>query len=231
MLFVCSMFVVGCGSSSDNENSGEPNASVDDILAAASTRMAETQSLRFSLDVEGETFIDPAGSIQLVAARGELARPDKVAVDFQVRLFGTGTVTIKMITVGESSWTTDLLTGDWTIAPPEFGYNPSVLYDNQQGLGPVMGRLQNPALQGQENVEGRDVFRVSGTASEATMGPLTSYTMTGEPVSLQLWIDSQTWDLIRVVVTEPESSGKDDPATWTMNLSNHDEQVSIEPPT
>lgn len=231
MLFVCSMFVVGCGSSSDNENAGEPNASVDDILAAASTRMAETQSLRFSLDVEGETFIDPAGSIQLVAARGELARPDKVAVDFQVRLFGTGTVTIKMITVGESSWTTDLLTGDWTIAPPEFGYNPSVLYDNQQGLGPVMGRLQNPALQGREDVGGRDVFRVSGTASEATMGPLTSNTMTGEPVGLQLWIDSQTWDLLRVVVTEPESSGKDDPATWTMNLSNHDEQVSIEPPT
>lgn len=229
LIFV--MLAVGCGSSSDNESSGEAEISVHDVLAAASARMAETQSLRFSLDVEGETFVDNAGSIQLVAARGELARPDKVAVDFQVRLFGTGTVTISMITIGTSSWTTDLLTGDWTTAPPEFGYNPSVLYDNQQGLGPVMGRLQDPVLLGREDVDGREVFRVSGTASEATMGPLTSNTVTGEPVGLDLWIDTTTWDLLRVVVTEPESSGKTDPATWTMNLSDHDEQVSIEPPS
>lgn len=230
MLLAVAIVLTGCGSNADTETTQEPAASVDDVLAAASARMAKTQSLRFSLDIEGETFVDTAGSIQLVAARGDLARPDKVAVDFQVRLFGTGTVTIKMITIGGSSWTTDLLTGDWNTAPPEFGYNPSVLYDNQQGLGPVMGRLQNPVIKGQEHLDGLPVYRVSGTASEATMGPLTSNTMTGEPVGLELWIDPLTWNLLRVIVTEPDSSGKDEPATWTMNLSNHDEQVSIEPP-
>lgn len=230
VLIIVSLLLAGCGSNAQTESTEEPDVSVNDILAAASTRMAETQSLRFTLDIEGQTFVDTAGTIQLVAARGELARPDKVAVDFQVRLFGTGTVTIKMITIGTSSWTTDLLTGNWNTAPPEFGYNPSILYDNQQGLGPVMGRIQDPVLLGHETIDGKDAFRVSGTASQATMGPLTSNTMTGEPVGLELWIESATSNLLRVIVSEPESSGKDDPATWTMNLSGHDQQVSIEPP-
>lgn len=227
---VVSVVLVGCGSGGEADPTQEPEITAEEILAAASARMAETQSLRFSLDIEGETYIDSAGTIRLVAARGDLARPDKVAVDFQVQLFGTGTVTIKMITIGSDSWTTDLVTGEWSTAPPEFGYNPSVLYDNQEGLGPVMGRLQNPVLHGREDLEGTEVYRVSGTGSQETMGPITSNTMTGEPVGLELWIDATNWNLHRVVVKEPESSGKDEPATWTLNLSNHDEQVSIEPP-
>ncbi len=187
--------------------------------------------MRFALEVEGETYVDATRTIQLLAARGNLARPNKVAVDFQVELFGTGTVTIKMITVGPDSWTTDLLTGEWGTAPPEFGYNPAVLFDNQQGLGPVMGRLQNPVLQGREEIDGREAYKVSGTASAATMGPLTSNTMSGDPIGLDLWIDTETSDLLRVVVREPENSGKDQPAVWTMRLTDHDEQVSIDPPT
>lgn len=230
MVLAVTLVLSGCGPGEEADTTPEAESTAEEILAAASARLSETQSLRFSLDIEGETYIDNAGTIRLVAARGDLARPDKVAVDFQVQLFGTGTVTIKMITIGSESWTTDLLTGEWSTAPPEFGYNPSVLYDNQEGLGPVMGRLQDPVLHGVEDLDGTEVYRVSGTASQETMGPITSNTMTGEPVGLELWIDAANWNLHRVVVTEPESSGKDEPATWTMNLSNHDEQVSIEPP-
>jgi len=93
-----------------------------------------------------------------------------------------------------------------------------------------MGRIQDPVLLGHESIDGHDALRVSGTASQATMGPLTSNTMTGEPVGLDLWIDSTTSNLLRVIVTEPASSGKDNPATWTMNLSDHDQPVSIDAP-
>ncbi len=231
LLLICSLLVAGCGSDGETGSSENSDVSVDEILSAASARMAETQSMRFALEVEGETYVDATRTIQLLAARGNLARPNKVAVDFQVELFGTGTVTIKMITVGPDSWTTDLLTGEWGTAPPEFGYNPAVLFDNQQGLGPVMGRLQNPVLQGREEIDGREVYKVSGTASAATMGSLTSNTMSGDPIGLDLWIDTETSDLVRVVVREPENSGKDQPAVWTMRLTDHDEQVSIDPPT
>lgn len=203
---------------------------VEDLLRNASTRLAEVESLHFTLDVEGETFIDESGAIRLESAEGDLCRPDKVAVEFQVSLFGAGTVSIRMITIGEESWTTDLITGNWGEAPPEFGYDPSKLYDNQDGLGPVMGKLDDPEIAGNEKVDDRECHHIMGTVRNEVISVLTAGTMSGEDVGIELWIDIDTSDLRRVKVIEPETDNKDNPATWELNLSDHDEEVTIEPP-
>lgn len=206
----------------------EPNAVA--ILSAASLRLAEIESLHFTLEIEGETYIEESGTIQLESAKGDLARPDKVAVEFRVSLLGATTVSIRMITVGEMSWTTDLITGNWGDAPPEFGYNPSILYDNQNGLGPVMGKIDEPRIEGMEEIDDRDAYHVVGTATSEVIGPVTAYTMTGETVEVELWIDVETSDLLRLKLVEPESNDKDDPATWELNLSGFNQKVTIEPP-
>lgn len=208
----------------------QPDPEPAEVLAAASQRLAEVESLHFTLDVEGETFIEESGTIQLESAEGDLARPDKVAVEFQVRLLGATTVSIRMITVGSESWTTDLITGNWGDAPPEFGYDPSILYDNQDGLGPVMGKLDGAAIEGRKEIDSRDAYHVTGTAAAAVIGPITAGTMTGDNVAVELWIDVETSDLLRVKVVEPESDAKENPATWEMTLSQFDEKVTIEPP-
>lgn len=224
------LLLVACGGDDSADGDGRSDVRVDDVLAAASERMADTRSMRFSLDVNGDTFIDSAGSIRLRSARGELARPDKVAVEFQISVFGTGNVSIRMITIGEESWTTDLITGDWSPSPPEFGYNPSVLYDNQNGLGPVLGRIDDATLAGVEDVDGRPAYHVSGSVTEETIEVITSNTMAGADVSIEVWIDRETANLLMVKVAETAMSGKDAPATWTMTLGDHDEDVSIAPP-
>ncbi len=206
----------------------DPDAAT--VLAAASQRLAAIDSLHFTLGIEGETFIDESGAIQLESAEGDLARPDKVNVEFQVRLLGATTVSIRMITIGADSWTTDLITGNWGEAPPEFGYNPSVLYDNQNGLGPVMGKLDGAEIAGTEEIDDREAHRITGTATSDIIAPLTAGTMTGDQVDIELWIDVETSDLLRVKVVEPESEAKENPATWEMNLSAFNETVDIEPP-
>jgi outer membrane lipoprotein-sorting protein len=229
VLCCAALLLVSCGNetSSDEQATAVP---VEDVLGNASTRLADTESMHFDMRVKGETYIDAEKSIQLVSAIGTMARPDGVDVEFQVRLFGTGTVTIKMITLGDQSWTTNLLTGKWETAPEEFGYNPAMLYDNQNGLGPVMGKIDDPQLAGTEAVNGRDAYHVIGSASSEVMDPLTANTMSGDRIGIELWIDTKTWDLLRVVLTERETPEKSNPATWTMNLTDHDKQVSIEPP-
>jgi hypothetical protein len=210
--------------------SATPVSGVDAILAASSQRLADVQSLHFTLDIEGETYIDDGGTIQLLSAEGDLARPDKVAVEFRINVLNTADVSIRMVTIGEHSWTTDLITGNWGDAPPEFGYNPSILYDNQDGLGPVMGKLENPQMTGTEKIDGREADVITGTVPSSVIDPLTAGTMTGEHVAITLWIDTETSDLLQVKVVEPEDSGKENPATWTMRLSKFDEEVTIDPP-
>lgn len=222
--------LAACGASDEASTPEANEGSVDTILPAASMRIAATQSMRFGLEIEGDTFIDQSDTIQLVSARGQLARPDSVVVDFQVSLFGAGSVSIRMISIGPVAWTTDLLTGDWSTAPSEFGYNPTVLYDNQNGLGPVMGRIQQPELTDKEDVRGRTAYHISGVASQETIALVTSESMTGSSIKIELWIDAETSDLLRVRLAEPKDNGKADPAVWTMNLTDHGKQVAIEPP-
>lgn len=210
--------------------SAEEEPDVKDVLSKASQRLADIESLHFTLEIEGETFIDDTEAIQLLSAEGDLSRPDKVAVEFKVSLFGAGNVSIKMITIGERSWTTDLITGNWGDAPPEFGYNPTILYDNQDGLGPVMGKLENAEIAGTEKLDDRETIRITGSATSAVIDPLTAGTMTGDDVALEIWIDSETYDLHKVRVTEPESDDKENPATWELNLSEFNQKVTIEPP-
>ena len=50
-------------------------------------------------------------------------------------------ISLQLVTIGEQSWTTNILTGEWEKAPLEFAYQPDILFSTQDGIGPVMGRV------------------------------------------------------------------------------------------
>ena len=199
------------------------------LLERASRRLAETESVHFELDVDGETFLDADGNIRLLEAEGDLQRPDRVRASFRVQVLRQN-VTLQLITVGDRSWTTNLLTGEWEPAPVEFAYRPSVLFDNQAGIGPVMGRVEDVQQLDDEEVAGRTAYHLRASVAEEVIGPLTYETMVGSPVTVDLWIDRETDDLLRARLTEPPSAGRANPATWTLDLSDHGDQVTIEAP-
>lgn len=229
-LIVSLGLLAACGND-DGDTGEEPSQpDVTTLLTDASARIAAIQSLRFTLEVAGTTMIDTAGTLQLLEARGTLARPDSVDVQFQVRVLGSQTVSVKMITVGGESWTTDLISGNWGPAPEEFGYDPARLFDTENGLGPVMGKVDQPELIGEESIDDRAAWHVRGSVTRDVIGPVTANTMKGDTVQLDLWIARDTNDLLQIQLHEPDGEGIEDPATWTMHLRNHDEPVSIERP-
>ncbi len=228
LLAILAPMIAACGSS---EDAGlDEDIAVDEVLQNASERLAATQTMAFRMSIEGTTWIDDAHTLRLLSARGTMERPNKVDVEFQVEVAGAPRVSIRMITIGEDSWTTDIVTGRWVEAQEEFGYNPAILYDNQDGLGPVMGRLQNPEIVGIEEVNDVQTYRVRGTVPGDVIEPLTAGTMEGSEITVELWIDGENWNLMRLSVAQPTDEGIEDPATWTMNLGDHDKQVSIERP-
>ena len=199
------------------------------LLSKASARLADTLTVSFKLDVEGTTYIDAQNSIQLLEAQGQLQRPDRVKASFKVKVLAP-TLTINLITIADESWTTDLITGRWGPAPEEFSYDPRILFDNQNGIGPVMGKVLAPRREQDEKVGGRDTYHITGTVDQKVIGPLTAETMKGSPVAVELWIDHSTGDLLRVRLAEPPSDEKKDPATWTLDLYDQGAKVEIESP-
>lgn len=199
------------------------------LLERTSQRLAETETVRFDLAVDGVTALDADGNILLRSAEGELLRPDSIRASFQAQVLSQN-VTLQLITIGDETWTTNLLTGEWEIAPEEFAYRPDVLFDDQNGIGPVMRSVSGAEMLDDEEIDGRDASRVRAEVSQEVIGPLTSETMVGSPVVVDLWIDPETDDLLQAKLSEPPSESKPEPATWTLRLFDQGETVTIEPP-
>lgn len=207
----------------------DPN--IDDLLADASERLNETESMGFVMELEGTMYVDDADTIQLLGAEGTMQRPDRVDVTFTALVLGRQQISIRMINIGDDSWITDIVTGKWVPSPPEFGYNPSILFDDEHGLGPVMGRMNNPEITGSEEIDGRDAWHVSATADGDTIQMMTSDTFRGSEHGLDIWIDKETNDILQISISEPTDEDLEDPATLTLILTEHNKDVTIEPPS
>ena len=225
-----SVLVLGaCGPGENETVTPEPTPTPAALLEMASKRLAETPTVHFALDVQGETFIDTGRNIRLLGAEGDLQRPDRVRTAFQAEVMDRA-ISLQLVTIGDRSWTTNILTGEWENAPLEFAYQPDILFSTQDGIGPVMGRVEGVQRLEDEEIEGQSTFHLRATVDESVVGPLTYYTVTGDPVTVDLWIDQETHDLLRARLSEPPGPERPNPAVWTLNLSHHGEDVSIEPP-
>ena len=218
-----------CGPDANEAITPEPTPSAAALLELASKRLAETPTVHFALEVEGETFIDAGRNIRLLGAEGDLQRPDRVRTAFQAEVMDRA-ISLQLITVGEKSWTTNILTGEWENAPEEFAYQPDILFSTQDGIGPVMGRVEGVQRLEDEEIDGRTTYHLRATVDESVVGPLTYYTITGSPVTVDLWIDQETHDLLRAQLSEPPGPERPNPAVWMLNLTHHGEEISIEPP-
>jgi hypothetical protein len=227
VLFV--MTLGGCGAETEVAPTPTATPSPTSLLEMASRRLAETQSVHFKLNVEGETYIDSGKTIRLIGAEGDLQRPDRVRTTFQAEVMGRA-ISLQLITIGDRSWTTNILTGEWGDAPLEFAYRPDILFSTQDGIGPVMGRVENVTQLDDEEIEGRDAYHLQASVDQSVVGPLTYYTINGSPVSVDLWIDRETYDLLRARLAEPPAPDRPHPAVWTLDLSHHGEEITIEPP-
>jgi hypothetical protein len=208
----------------------QPDAAA--LLAQTSEVLAQTQTVRFTLTVDGDSYIDDLNQMRLIKAEGSLQRPGKVEVEFQIQLFGAGNISIKMITVDGKAYSTDLLTGKWGPAPAEFGYDPSLLFDTKGGLGPVASRLTDASVSGIEKVDGRDCWKVEGTADKASIDFISAGTMVGDSFHATLWIDKENGQLRKIVLAEPSDNGKEHPASWTMDLTDYnDTSIDIKAPS
>jgi hypothetical protein len=230
LLGACSVLaLVGCGLTAEEPVTPAATPTPTELLEMASQRLAETPTVHFVLEVEGETFIDPLASMLLVRAEGDLQRPDRVSTAFQVEVVGR-VVSLHLVSVGDEAWMTNLLTGEWEDAPREFTYRPSIIFSPRNGMGPVMGRVQDVERLEDENISGRAAYHVRATVAQAIVRPLTYNTIKGSPITIDFWIDQETQALLRARISEPPVSHRPHPAVWTLDFSHHGEAVSIEPP-
>jgi lipoprotein LprG len=234
LLFLLVFTTAACMGDDDNGDDDDAAASPagdltpEQVLQNGRNAWDETESAHFTLDVDGAASFDEDETIKLVSAEGDIKRPGSVkataAVDAQISV-----IDISLVAVDGEIFITNLLSGNWERAPEDFSYDPSVLFSDTDGIGPIMTDLQNAELDGTEDVNGRSAHKVTGTVAADRVEEITAGTIGGEEIDVTLWIGVEDAKLLRVVLTEPEGV-RESPATWTLNLTDHGENVEIDAP-
>lgn len=200
----------------------------DSVLAAAAQRWSQTQSAHFKLTIDGTAYIDDQHTIELREAEGDLARPASVQAKAKVAA-ALATLDIQLIGVGTDMYITNFITGNWEKAPADFGYNPSVLFDDTSGIGAVVQQIGSPKLEQPEKVNGREANVVSGVVPQAIIDRLTAGAIVADSIPVKVWVAQDNGDILKVVITPPQTEANQ-AGTWTLEVTNHDKPVTIEPP-
>lgn len=228
LLILCFM---GCATAACNN--APPDLPPDQIVANAATRMNELTGFHFKIDRSGApAYLDPDNTISFRLAEGDYVAPDRSQA--VVRVIAPGLVTeLSVISVGEIQWQTNLLTGQWEELPPNLGFNPTSLFDSEIGLQAILlSDLSNLQRVGNEKLEDGPnelLYVVTGESAGERLYDMSNTLIGPQPVTVKLWIAPETFELWRVVVTEPVA-GEPEPSVWQVDFTNFGEIIEIVPP-
>ncbi|MCP4361326.1 MAG: LppX_LprAFG lipoprotein [Chloroflexi bacterium] len=205
------------------------------ILQNAATRMNQMAGFQFNIAREGApAYLDPDEILSFRRATGAYAAPDKAAA--AVRVIGPAIITdVDVISIGETQWQTNVATGAWEELPPNFGFNPTTLFDPQIGLQTIlledMTNLQLAELQNLKDDDGPDqeLYHLTGEATGERLYEMSGTLIGPAPVIVELWILPETFELVRVLVTEPIPD-TEETSLWQVDFANFDEVIEILPP-
>lgn len=221
-------------------NGGPPIDDIDlesldpnEVVLNSIERMKDVLGFHFILDRSGAPeFIDPEETISFTRAEGIYVSPNKV--DATIRVIVPGIVTeVEVVSIGDTQWQTNFLTGEWQELAPEYSFNPSVLFHPETGIQSALANdLLDLEFVGLEEIEELPGFPLY--LFQAVMSGERTYTMTygmigPDEMSVQLWIAPDTYELYRLIIVEPGLDGAQD-TNWQLDFWDFDKVIEIVPP-
>jgi lipoprotein LprG len=209
-----------------NGDDADDELDANDIIENASESFEETSSAHFTLDIDGSIGIDDAGMIELGSVSGEIERPANARADANV-VFGGSSVTMEMIASDGEMFMRNILTGDWERAPSDLQYDPARIFDEEEGVASIIDQLEDVELVGEESVNGTDAWHLTGQVNADAVRALAGDFFEGDTLDVDIWVEREDYRLLRVELHDVDA---DEPVSWELELSNHDEDVEITPP-
>lgn len=200
-----------------------------EILIQADMKFYGITTLSFKLDVHGDVFVDPSQSIRLLSAEGHLERPNRLATRLWLETSGRS-ISVDLVAIGNEIWLTDGLTGAWEPAPIDFPiFRPINVFGAGHNFELVRPFLEEAVLLPDDELQGRPVYRLRSHTQTHLEGPLNMLPLAG-PASVDLWIDQDTFDVLRIEISGQSTSNTNAKVTWTIDIAEHDQPLRIDHP-
>lgn len=212
-----------------------PDLPPAEIVQNAARQMEDQPGFHFLIERTGApAYVDPPhDSIVFRLAEGDYTAPDRAQA--VVRVIAPGLVTdVSVISIDEVQWQTNVLTGQWEELPPNWGFNPTVLFDADVGLQAVLRQdITDLQLAGVDKLpDGPDdlLYKVTGNMAGERLYEMSGRLIGPQVVTATLWIRPETFELVLAEVLEPEPDAGE-PSVWRVLFSEFGKTTAISPPT
>ncbi|WP_116041437.1 LppX_LprAFG lipoprotein [Amycolatopsis palatopharyngis] len=214
------------GCTSDEAQDG-PLPDAPGLLDQAATATANITSAHFALQVNGSV---PGLSVQNL--EGDLTTeggPSGAARGTGKVALGGQLVEVEFV-LAEDNLYIKGPTGGFQKLPAALGagvYDPSAVLDPERGVSKVLRSVQNPVTKAQEEVDGVQTYKVTGTVSKDVLAGLLPGAPSGGDITF--WLRTEGEHLpVKASVALPGEGGE--PATVDVVLSDVDKPVTVTPP-
>lgn len=213
----------------------EPTAPpVEQIISSASNTMDGLEGFHFTIAISGQpVYLDGDETLALANADGYYSDPDRAMGSVSIQMPGLVT-NVDVVSIDQQQWLTNILTGEWMAMPAEWGFNPAVLFDTNDGfLAILTSDLLNPVFSGTGKApDGPDqeLYIIDGSLAGERLAEITLGLLGPDDLDVRLWIDPESFTIVRTTVTHPAGADEDSASTWQIDLDQFGQQVTIEPP-
>lgn len=228
ILLAFTFLASGCGGSQT------PAMAPEDIITRSASRMTSHTGFEFLVERTGEpAFLDLEKTISFRRAEGQFISPDRAYT--RVRVITPGVVVeMQIISIADSQWETNLLTGQWQASDPVYSFNPSLLFNPETGIPSILSHeLGTPTwlgLQELPELPGKQLYALEADLQGKTASQMTFGMIDDENLDVKMWIDPDTFDLNRVILTDPADPGDKEDTVWQIDFWNFDGTFDIRPP-
>ena len=221
LLALLTIGLAGC--SGDEKPAGQQLPPGDALVKEAATATSALKSAHVKIEADGDV-----GSLPMRRAEGDLLRSGDAKGTIQLSTFGV-LVESDFVVLGNKIYLKGA-TGGWQTLDASVAsaiYDPSAILDPERGIAKLLSTAKEPTTEAKESVDGKDAYRVAVKLDSSSVSSLVPGI--GGNVTGKLWLDAQTKQLVKAVLTVPGASA-DKKGTVTINVSNIDVPVTISAP-
>lgn len=219
------LLVAGCGTEETTtplESEVSPLTAAE-VIANACEKLEALSTFHFNLEQEGGGTPIAMG-LEMTAASGDVARPDRLKVRVSA-----GFLEVQVITVGEDTFMTNPLTGEWEPLPNDF--SAVKLFDPDTGIKAIMGKISGAMKLSEDRVAGVVCYHIRGTLDSGDLIAIScGAAIEGVSIDTELWIGKEDFLLHQIKlegqITEEEKPG----IVRILSISDFDQPVTIELP-
>jgi hypothetical protein len=212
------------------------------LLKKAADEFQNVKSFKVKLQVTGApSYVDPptvpgggGRTIAFVSADGYYVAPDKVSATVVATIFGIP-AKVDVIAVGDQQWMRNkiLTAGQWVESIFSPGFNAQTYISSDTGIQAALKAFKEVKVSGIENVDGVQMYHITGKASSGDISGLTFGLIYGSDVLIDVYIPVDTERADRIIIVQPEtvSDKYPEPTTWTMEMFDYDADLNITMPS